>query len=241
MSMQPDMDDMVYAQLRAGLISGRWVSGEKLKPQHLKEPLGCTTAAVREALLRLSGEGFVTAVKHQGFSVVEHNEQTFREAAHLRLILECEAAELAVSRGDFDWEMRLNSAYHQLRYLEQQMAGSDDLTPFLERWSQQDSDFHRILLEACGSSLLMQNYRTVYDTFRMYAVSQIGRFGFDSETNLEEHAAIYNAAISRDAPALVAALKAHLTLYADGNRNAEPIQSSKIERLARFRQDSVDD
>ena len=235
MSSRPKMDNTAYEKLRSGLISGRWVSGEKLKPQHLAEPLGCTTAAVREALLRLSGEGFVTVVKHQGFSVVEHNDKTFQEAAHLRLVLECEAAELAVERGDFEWEMRLNATYHQLRYLEEQMSAADGLTPYLERWSHQDSDFHQALLEACGSLLLMKNYRAVCDTYRMYAVSQIGRFGFDSDTNLEEHAAIYDAAIKRDKTALVAAVRTHLTLFEDGNRSAEPIKSSKIERLARFR------
>lgn len=232
---QDETADAVYDALRDGLLCGAWRSGEKLKPQHLVHDLGCTTAAVREALLRLSGEGFVSAVKHQGFRVVEYDEQTFREAAHLRLLLECEGAELSLSRRTIAWEVHLSSAYHSLKFLEEQMAEADDIGPFVQMWSRHDAEFHRALIEASGSSLLMKSYRSVYDTFRMYAVSQIGHFGFDRDTNLKEHAAIYAAAINHDRDGLIVAIRDHLVLYKDGNRTDEPLGASKLERLARFR------
>lgn len=206
-----------YDAVRDGLIWGRWKSGERLKPQHLKEEFGCTSAALRETLLRLAGEGFVAVAKHRGFRVVEHSEETFRQVAHLRLVLETEGVELALKSGDFDWEMALNAANHNLEYIENRMAVADDVSLFLKRWSRQDWHFHSTLMSACGSDTLMQIYKSVYDTFRMYAVSQISGFGF-SEVTRREHQAIYDAAIVRDLPACLAAVRTHLVLYEDNNR-----------------------
>ena len=77
-----------YEVLRDGLIWGRWASGDRLMPQHLKTELSCTSASLREALLRLVGEGFVEAEKHQGFRVVIHSDASFKLHAHLRFLLE---------------------------------------------------------------------------------------------------------------------------------------------------------
>ena len=59
-----------YEVLRSGLIWGRWKSGERLIPQHLKDEFGCTSSVLREAMLRLAGEGFVISEKNQGFRAV---------------------------------------------------------------------------------------------------------------------------------------------------------------------------
>ena len=218
-SLEPEVQDP-YDVLRDGLIWGRWRSGERLKPQHLKDELGCTKAALREALLRLAGEGFVEAEKHHGFRATEHSEETFRQAAHLRELLECEGAYLSLKQGDFEWEMQLNAAHHNLAYIEAQMAEARDITPFVKRWSRQDWLFHSAVLAACGSRMLLDSYKSVYDTFRMYAVSQIANFGFSTATR-GEHDAIYEAAIARDSTGCIAAIKAHLALYEDNNRSPE--------------------
>jgi DNA-binding GntR family transcriptional regulator len=224
----------VYAVLREGLIWGQWRSGEQLKPQHLKEELNCTSGVLREALLRLSGEGLVLSVKNSGFRVASHDEETFREAAHLRLLLECEAAELSVKRGDFEWEIAVNTAHHNLAYVEGQMALVDDITPFAQRWSKLDWAFHSAVLSACGSKLLMHRYRSVYDTFRMYAAAQIDNFGFLVPGTIDEHRAIFETAIQRDADGCIEAIKAHLRLYHDECRSTERLRMKK-QRVQRKR------
>ena len=211
-----------YDVLRDGLICGRWKSGERLKPQHLKAEMGCTSAALREALLRLAGEGFVEVEKNHGFRAVTHSRETFHEAAHLRLLLESEALLLAIKYGDFEWEMNVSAAHQKLAYIEQQMSHKDDITAYVERWSRQDWEFHSALLCACGSTLLMRNYKAVYDTFRMYAVSEVRNFGFSASSTIDEHHSIYDAAVNRDELACHAALKRHLDVsYRDGGVKVE--------------------
>ncbi|MEP1935039.1 MAG: GntR family transcriptional regulator [Roseibium sp.] len=137
-----------YDVLRQGLIWGRWKSGERLIPQHLKEELNCTSSVLREAMVRLAGEGFVVSEKNHGFRAVAHSQETFREAAHLRLVLEREAAELALKNGDFEWEMALSAAHQKLAYVEQQMVQTGNTTDYVKHWSLQDWEFHRTLISA---------------------------------------------------------------------------------------------
>lgn len=220
--MSKDITDP-YDALRTGLIWGRWKSGERLIPQHLKDEFGCTSSVLREAMLRLAGEGFVVSEKNHGFRAVAHSEETFREAAHLRLVLEREAAELSLKKGDFDWEMALSAAYQKLAYVEKQMMTTGDAEKYVRHWSIQDWEFHATVMSACGSELLMKAYRSAFDTFRMYAVSTFPNYGFSQDITAQEHLDIYETAIARDVPGCVAAIERHLTLYKDGNRTADPL------------------
>lgn len=215
--------DSPYEVLRQGLIWGRWKSGERLIPQRLKEELNCTNSVLREAMLRLAGEGLMISEKNLGFSAVVHSKETFREAAHLRLILEREAAELSLERGDFDWELALTAAYQKLAYVERQMVETGDVAGLVRHWSLHDWEFHSTLMSACGSSLLMRAYKSAFDTFRMYAVAEIPDFGFGREVTINEHKCIYEAAISRDMEACLAAIEMHVTLYRDKNRSDTPL------------------
>lgn len=218
-----DQDQHPYDVLRNGLIWGRWKSGERLIPLHLKKELGCTSSVLREAMLRLAGEGFVVSEKNHGFRAVAHSQETFREAAHLRLVLEREAVGLSIKNGDFDWEMALSAAHQKLAYVEKQMMQSGDVTKYVKHWSLQDWEFHSTLMSACGSDLLMRAYKSAFDTFRMYAVSEFPNYGFGQAVTAKEHLAIYEAAIARDTKACLAAIEDHVTLYKDGNRTRVPL------------------
>ena len=223
-------DTTLYQTLRDGLIWGRWKSGEKLKPQHLKEELNCKSASLREALLRLAAEGFVDSELNQGFRTVSYSEKTFQEASHMRLLLECEAIQMAIKNGDFEWEMAVSAAHSKLAYVEKQMLEADDVATYLKHWSRQDWEFHSTIISACNSDLLLRNYKAAFDAFRMYAVSELSNFGFGGEATIDEHSEIFEAVINRDEGACIAAVERHLTLYEDRNRTSEPILPTKIQR-----------
>ena len=212
-----------YEALRTGLIWGRWKSGERLVPQHLKDEFGCTNSVLREAMLRLAGEGFVVSEKNHGFRAVAHSHETFLEAAHLRLVLEREAVELSLTKGDFDWEIDLSASHQKLAYVERQMMKSNEAHKYVRHWSMQDWDFHATVMKACGSELLMSAYKSAFDTFRMYAVSSIPNYGFGQDITAKEHLDIYETAINRDVPGCIAAVEQHLNLDKRQIQLAEPL------------------
>ena len=159
-----------YETPRNGLIWGRWKSGERLIPLHLKEELGCTSGVLREALSRLASEGLIVSQRNLGFRAVAFDQKAFRQAAHMRLLLEQEGVALALRHGDFEWEMAITAAYGKLTHVEEQMMAVDVVTQYIRHWSIQDWEFHSTLMEACRSDLLLRTYKTAFDTFSMYHV-----------------------------------------------------------------------
>lgn len=227
-----DLRNHPYDLLRSGLIWGRWKSGERLVPKILTEEFGCTSSVLREAMLRLSGEGLVIAGKNQGFRAVVHSHETFRQAARLRLLLEREAVEYALANGDLNWELQLSAAFQKLFHIEKRLVETGDIDRFASHWALHDWEFHSTFFAVKGSELLLRTYRTVFDTYRMYAVAEFKDHGFAGEITTGEHLAIYNAAVDRDTLACLSALEYHLTLFDDANRSTDlvPRRAQTIQR-----------
>lgn len=148
-----------YAMIREDLVSGRIRPGEKLMPQRLATRYGFSSAVLREALLKLSAEGFVENLPQRGFRSVSIDADTVWEIAHYRVLIEAEGARLSILRGDMKWEANLTAAHHLLSHLEEVMRGQDHSMEQLRYWSGCDRAFHEALIAACGSRRLIGQFR----------------------------------------------------------------------------------
>ena len=81
----------MHQELLGRIIRGEFSAGERLKDTELAEELGVSRTPVREALLRLEREGFISSQKHLGFSVKGMRESEIREVYPLVRLLECSA------------------------------------------------------------------------------------------------------------------------------------------------------
>jgi len=212
-SQTPSTASGIYDKLRDGLMWGRWSPGEKLKPQHLRESMNATPAALREALIRLAGEGFVEFEAQRGFSTIKPTRKSFYEILHLRFLVESEAARLSIENADIQWEADLVAAHQRLAQLEKSVGHEQNIRRFIRIWSTFDWAFHRTLIANCGSDLLIETHKTSYDRYRLHAVGELETLGFRGETTVEEHEAILSAALDRDAEACAKAINAHLRIY----------------------------
>lgn len=206
----------IYSSLRTRLIAGEFTAGSRLKPDMLKQSYGCSASAMREILVRLTADGIVSLEEQRGFRVPASSEKHLRELTHLRVLLESEGAEMSISNGDIEWEARLTAAHHKLAHIESKMKDNSDLEPFVSVWTKCDWEFHDTLMSACGSDLLRQTHRAIYDKFRQQVVSELKYFGFRNET-IVEHQAIVEAALARDPVGCAQKLKSHLRVYRDNN------------------------
>jgi DNA-binding GntR family transcriptional regulator len=203
----------VYENLRENLIWGRWTPGEKLKPQYLKTALDCSSSVMREALIRLAGEGFVHFEEQRGFSAIVPTEQSLTELRNLRILLETEGARLSIENGALEWEAELTAAHHRLAHLEEKMRNESDISGFIKVWSHYDWAFHEAFMAACGSQHLQQMHKTVYDKFRLHVISELRDFGYRGEITIHEHNDILESALRRDLDACQQAIERHLKIY----------------------------
>lgn len=195
----------VYQQIKRDIIFGTLAPGTKLKLNALKARYPASLSTLRETLNRLSSEGFVDALSQRGFFVSAVSPEDLREIAGLRVLLECHALELSLANGDTEWEGNLVAAHHKLRLMERRMLSGDASSK--ETWKRYDWEFHLATIAACRSRNLLDLHSTVYDKYLRYQMLVLTHRG---EIASDEHAALLDAAIARDAAAATDLLRTHV-------------------------------
>ncbi len=197
--------DTAYQRIRADIVSGRIAPGQKLRLDRMKAEYGVAISTLRELLSRLAAEGMVLAEGQRGFEVPPVTARNLRELADLRHLIESHALGQSFAAGDVEWEGRVVAAHHKLDVIERRMlAGDRDGT---ELWKRYDREFHQALISACGSRELMAAHAAVFDRYLRY---QMIAFCFRGEVAADEHRALRDCALARDAGRAAAVLRDHI-------------------------------
>jgi DNA-binding GntR family transcriptional regulator len=197
--------DSAYRRIRSDLIFGRLEPGRKLKLEKISAAYGTSVSTLRETLNRLCSEGFVVAEGQRGFEVAPISAGEFRQVAELRELLESHAIKESFKAGDLDWEARVVSAHHKLSAMERAILGGDGSRA--ADWKHCDWQFHRALISACGSKVLLDVHTAVYDKYLRYQMLAVV---FRGEIAAVEHRQLKDAALARDAVAACALLHTHI-------------------------------
>ena len=197
--------ESAYQRIRSDIIFGRLSPGKKLKLERLKADYGVSVSTLREILNRLHSERLVGAEGQNGFEVAPVSILNLREIASLRQLLECRALEQSFRVGDMDWEGRVVAAHHRLARMEERMADGD--RSHTEEWKRYDWQFHRALISACGSKMLIDNHAAVFDKYLRY---QMIALSYRGEIAAQEHALLLECALARDAGRACQVLTRHV-------------------------------
>jgi DNA-binding GntR family transcriptional regulator len=83
-----NLRELVRRALEAALVAGELQPGEIYSAPGLAERFGVSATPVREAMLDLVKDGFVTVVRNKGFRVVAMSELDLDRISEIRLLLE---------------------------------------------------------------------------------------------------------------------------------------------------------
>lgn len=202
---QATLTGQAYRKLRTAILSGQLAPDTKLRVEHIKLDLGTGAGAVREALLRLSGEGLVQMQERRGFFVSSITLEDLWELTEMRIDLETKALRIAIEVGDDTWEAGIVAAFHRLSLLDDQLKSPP---PTIE-WEERHSEFHEALVAACKSNWLMQFRGILFVQSERYRRISMLQKSVPRDVPTE-HFGIMNAAVSRDAAAACTQLKAHI-------------------------------
>ena len=194
-----------YQRIKRDIIFGALKPDAKLKLDMLKGLYDASLSTLRETLNRLASEGFVDAPPQRGFFVKPVNAEDLEEISELRILLECHALDLSIRNGDAEWEGNLVAAHHKLHLLEQQVHAGDETK--IETWKRYDWEFHLAMIEACNSSNLLALHATLFDKYLRY---QMLVLTYRGEEAIEEHRAMFDAALSRDSDLAKTWLERHI-------------------------------
>ena len=189
--------------LRQAILEGALKPGERLNINELTERWSLSPTPLREALQRLASQGLVTIAPQRGAFVTMLTEQDLREVYEIRQMLEPLAAHQSVrhmSASDVD---RLKAARDQL-------VAAYSRKPRDRRESEQaHRDFHLAVLAASPSKWLLRLTTLLLDHSARYRVVSTDLRGGASHV-VQEHLAICEAVLERDADAVRDAVQQHL-------------------------------
>ncbi|MFD5250050.1 GntR family transcriptional regulator [Amycolatopsis sp. NPDC058340] len=204
------LSEQVYTRLRDAIMRGDHAPGAALKPQDLAKEHGVSLAVVREALVRVVGDGLADRLPNRGFAVPAFSDRRWQEITEARRTIEPLVLRLSVERGDLDWEARVRAAHHRLSRTPPFVPEEGEYIS--AAWSEAHRVFHRTLLDGCGNPVLLETFD------RMWTASELARrwaaHRAPSRDHLAEHRLLEETALARDADAAAEALTRHLTLTA---------------------------
>ena len=197
--------ERAYDVVRRDIIFGRLAPSQRLRLENARARYGVSVSTLREILNRLSSEGFVVAEGQRGFQIAPVSPEGFREVAGMRLLLECHALERSLAQGDVEWEGQVVAAHHKLSSAERSMASGGQ--GMAETWKRYDREFHRQIIAACGSEVLMDAHAAIYDQYLRY---QMVAIIYRGEIAAREHRALLDSVLARDVEQARATLVRHI-------------------------------
>ena len=195
-----------YEAIRQAIRTGSVKPGDRLRFADLQALCGMSVTPVREALARLTAEGFTVLDDHRGYSVASLSLEELRDITAARQLCEGEALRLSVLKGDADWEARVVAAHHLMARIPQ--ARDDIPSAMREDWEARHAAFHAALISACGSPILLEICGKLFsraDRYRRMSISLDG----DVRDVPGEHRRLLEASLARDAEGAAEALREH--------------------------------
>ena len=200
------MED-VYDEVRSDILFGRRLPSARLSLNEIAEQHGVSLSVVREAVTRLASEDLVEATPQRGFRVRSLSLDHLHDLTWMRIQLETLALRQSIAKGDISWEADLVAAHHRLAVTPMYF---DDGTGNTE-WLTAHGVFHAALAAASGSPILERLRHQLYDAAELYRMwsSNLPRHPTRAHV-ADEHKAIFDAALARDADLAVDLMTQHL-------------------------------
>lgn len=193
--------ELAYAELRRRIIESELTPGSYLLEQELGLMLGFSRTPIREAAIRLQGEGLVQIVPRHGIRIVPTSLSDITNIYQVLISLESTAAGLVASRVDVD----LTPLVQACETMTVALQHADMLA-----WSAADEVFHETLIALSGNARLKSVVMNCRDqVHRVRRFTQMVKAHPQPSKSIQEHYAIIDAMRRGDAEKASALYRAH--------------------------------
>ncbi|MRS13421.1 DNA-binding transcriptional regulator CsiR [Enterobacteriaceae bacterium RIT691] len=201
--------ESVYHRLKTDILRGHYPPGEKLLMSELKSRYALGVGPLREVLSRLVAEHLVGVVNQKGYRVATMSVEEMSDVYEARARLEAVIVEMAVERGDDEWEARIVATAHTLT----KVAEVHTPQEMIELWDARHKAFHDAIASGCGSKSLLQARAFLMDQAERYRQLWLKRTVLSEDAlhiKREEHAVLMDALLKREAKAASQLVLHHL-------------------------------
>lgn len=180
---------------------------ERLTLETLRERYQAGFSPIREALMRLAAEGMVHLEQNKGFRVAAVSRESLFDLMQSRIDIESIALRRAMENGGVGWEADLLAAFHRLSRQSKLTRMQPDAIS--SEWSSEHRTFHRALVAACNSPILLSIREGLFEKAERYvALAIISKS--PSRNDVAEHEQIMRAALVRNVGRALALNREHI-------------------------------
>jgi GntR family transcriptional regulator, carbon starvation induced regulator len=199
---------LVYEAIRRDIMEGRRKPGEKLRFDFLRKQYDAGISPIREALSRLSADGWVVREEQRGFRVAEISRDELLELVRTRVLLEGIAVREAMARKDATAEEALVLAFHRLSKGPRHRDGARN-----GEWELRHKQFHMALIAGCGLKWIVQYCEQLFDVAERYRL--LAAASYPERKEKDEHRGILDAYVAGDSNRVEALLARHYQVTVD--------------------------
>lgn len=247
----PTVTELIVQALRRAILEGALAGGTTVHQEKVARQFGVSRVPIREALLKLEGEGLVETVPRRGVVVTTLSAEGFEEILEMRIALESLALERAAPRFT---KADTEAALMWVQKARDDMLASanpDTNKELASRWGELNWEFHRRLYEPADRPRLLASIENLQQLFARHLRM---RMSIDWETPkddesadaaphkkvaanlrdwatvLEEHEQMVLACSRHDAAAAISLLKHHIADH--GARLLQQLRESQDGKAA---------
>lgn len=198
----PTLVDQVVEAIYRGIKEGRFVPGQRLVEADLTRQLDVSRGPLREALRRLSTEGFITIEPHKGAIVRKLTRDDVVQVFSVREVLEGFAARLAAENITVaDNRPRLAAILKEM----QAHYDANDLFDYMES----NEKFHDLIVEIGGNRYLQTLISQLRTPLYRYQFNHLMNMA-SKRNSMDDHKVIADAILKGDGAAAEQAMRNHV-------------------------------
>ncbi len=147
------LNHKAYLVLKRAIIRGDLTPNSKLILTEIAKSLGISNTPIREAINKLSSEGFVNIIPNKGIKIVKINIEDIQEILQIRAALDCLIAKLAAKKITDKEIVNMMKIINKMEY---SVKEDDRLT-----YNDLDIKFHDFLLNITENNKLKEIYNNL--------------------------------------------------------------------------------
>lgn len=199
------LSDWAYETIKEAILNLRVAPGAQLHVESLAEQMSTSRTPVREALLRLEGDGLVRTVPRIGFFVTEITRRDLQEVLELRELLESYATRNAVPLLTDEDLARIDQLF--------ETAVTAVEEGKLDLYLEMDTAFHSLLIERADNSRMIATMESLRNLIRRERALSV-RSPENVHETIAEHQRIMEALHRRDGESAGRLMGEHLRAVA---------------------------
>ncbi|ATA23265.1 GntR family transcriptional regulator [Brenneria goodwinii] len=181
-AMEETTEEQIYIHIKNAIRQGDYPSGMRLVPELLAQSWGVSRMPVRQALKKLTAEGFVSLLPNRRLVVCEIDLESMKEIFEMRAVLEGLAIRLAVSRMTDEQKREIET---DLQKMERNIGPT-------AHWCSLHRRFHEDIYRHCGRPMLLQQISNLLTMVEPYMKIWVSNETFQQHALLG-HRELFNA------------------------------------------------